>query len=120
MLRHAARVNGVTGLAINHIDVLAGLDTVEVGHAYRLDGDVVETMPTTTERWGRCEATYRTFDGWPDVDWSEVAAEGYEALPENARTYLEYISDELDTPVYAVGVGAGREETVVRENPFEQ
>ncbi|WP_137289724.1 adenylosuccinate synthase [Natronorubrum halophilum] len=136
MLRHAARANGFTGLAINHIDVLAGLDEVEVGHSYEFDtaeqssasnqnssnsddGDEIFTMPPTTEQWGRCEATFRSFDGWPEVDWAEVASEGYEAIPENARTYLEYISDELDTPIYAVGVGPGRGETVVVENPYE-
>jgi len=119
MLRHAARVNGFTGLAVNHIDVLAGLDTVEVGHAYELDGETIETMPTTAERWARCSATYRSFEGWPEVNWDDVAEEGYDAIPENARTYLEYVSDELETPIYAVGVGAGREETVVRHDPFE-
>ncbi|QPV63860.1 adenylosuccinate synthase [Halosimplex litoreum] len=118
MLRHAARVNGFTGLAVNHIDTLAGLDEVKVGHAYRLDGEDLDTMPATTERWADCEAEFRSFEGWADCDWAEVAAEGYDALPENARTYLEYLETELDADVYAVGVGPGRGETVVRENPF--
>ncbi|ELY87678.1 adenylosuccinate synthetase [Natrialba hulunbeirensis JCM 10989] len=117
MLRHSARVNGFTGLAINHIDVLAGLDEVKIGHSYELDGEELLAMPPTTEEWGRCEATFKTFDGWDDVDWAAVAEEGYDAIPENARTYLEYISDELDAPIYAVGVGPGREETVVVETP---
>ena len=119
MLRHAARTNGFTGLAINHVDVLSGLDEVKVGHSYDLDGEEMYTMPATTERWADCEPNYRSFDGWSDVDWSEVAGEGYDAIPENARTYLEYVSDELDADVYAVGVGPGREDTVVLENPFE-
>jgi adenylosuccinate synthase len=118
MLRHAARANGFTGLAINHLDVLAGLDEVQVGHSYTLDGEELLTMPPTTEKWGDCEATLRTFDGWPDVEWAEVAESGYDAIPENARAYLDYIADELETPIYAVGVGPGREETVVVESPF--
>ncbi|WP_181693412.1 adenylosuccinate synthase [Natronomonas sp. LN261] len=117
MLRHAARANGFTGLAINHIDVLAGLEEVRVGHAYTLDGEELLTMPPTTERWGECEADLRTFDGWDDADWAAVAEDGYDAIPENARTYLEYVGEELDTPIYAVGVGPGREETVVRVDP---
>jgi adenylosuccinate synthase len=118
MLRHAARANGFTGLAVNHLDVLAGLDEVQVGHAYTLDGEELLTMPPTTEQWGDCEAELRTFDGWPDVEWADVAETGYEAIPENARAYLDYIATELDTPIYAVGVGPGREETVVVESPF--
>jgi len=117
MLRHSTRVNGFTGLAVNHVDVLAGLDTVKVGHSYDLDGEEVETVPATTERWADCEANYRTFEGWPDVDWDAV--ERYEDVPANARDYLEYLSDELDTDVYAVGVGPDRDQTVVLEDPFE-
>jgi adenylosuccinate synthase len=118
MLRHAARVNGFTGLAVNHLDVLAGLEEIKVGHAYTLDGEELLTMPPTTERWGDCEATFRTFEGWPDVEWDEVADGGYGAIPENAREYLDYVAAELDTPIYAVGVGPGREETIVVESPF--
>ena len=119
MLRHSARANGFTGLAVNHIDVLAGLDEVNVGHSYDLDGEEVRTMPATTERWSRCEPNFRTFEGWDEADWQAIADEGYDAIPENARAYLDYLSDELDADVYAVGVGPGREETVVVENPLE-
>ncbi|WP_440008515.1 adenylosuccinate synthase [Halomicrococcus sp. SG-WS-1] len=119
MLRHAARTNGFTGLAVNHVDVLAGLDEVKVGHSYDLDGEELFTMPATTERWGRCEPNLRSFDGWEDVDWDAVAEQGYDAIPANARRYLDYVSDQLDTDVYAVGVGPGREQTVVLEDPFE-
>ena len=119
MLRHAARVSGFTGLAVNHLDVLAGLDEVRVGHSYTLDGEELFTMPATTERWAKCEANYRRFDGWEPFDSEAVTSEGYAALPANARAYLEYLSDELDTPVYCVGVGPGREQTVIREEVWE-
>mgnify|MGYP006272184863 FL=1 len=120
MLRHAARASGFTGLAINHLDVLAGLDDVKVGHAYELDGETVYSMPPTTERWGDCDPVFKTFDGWPELDWEEVAGEGYDALPESARDYLEYISAELETDIYTVGVGPDRSESIVLERPFEQ
>jgi adenylosuccinate synthase len=115
MLRHAERVSGFSGLAINHIDVLAGIDEVKVGHAYTLDGEKRHTLPATTEEWARCEVAYRTFDGWPEIDPDEIA--GYGTLPENAQRYIEYIEDELDTPAYAIGVGPGRNETIVRQRP---
>jgi adenylosuccinate synthase len=62
----------------------------------------------------------KSFEPWEEVDWSAVAADGYDAIPANAQTYLEYISDEVGAPIYAVGVGPGRDETVVLDNPFEQ
>ncbi|MFC6826001.1 adenylosuccinate synthase [Halopelagius fulvigenes] len=120
MLRHAARVSGFTGIAVNHLDVLAGLDEVKVGHSYELDGEELLTMPATTERWAECEPTLREFEPWPEVDWTAVAEEGYDAIPENARTYLNYLTEEMGVPVYAVGVGPDRAETVELVNPFER
>jgi adenylosuccinate synthase len=120
MLRHAARANGFTGIAVNHIDVLAGLDEINVGHAYELDGEQLETMPATTERWGRCDPVFRSFEPWDDIDWNAVAATGYDEIPDNAQAYLDYITEEIGAPIYAIGVGPGRDETVVLENPFDK
>ena len=118
MLRHATRSNGFTGLVINHIDVLAGLDEICVGHSYDLNGEEQFTIPATTERWAECEPNLRSFDPWESVAWSDVATEGYEAIPANAKQYLEYLTDELNTPIYAIGVGPDRAETIELVNPF--
>ncbi|XVH31181.1 adenylosuccinate synthase [Haloferacaceae archaeon DSL9] len=119
MLRHAARTSGFTGIAVNHVDVLAGLDELKVGHAYELDGEETGTIPSTTDAWARCDPVLKEFEPWPEVDWSAVAEDGYEAIPEAARDYLDYLSDELGVPVYAVGVGPDRSQTVERANPFD-
>ena len=118
MLRHAARASGFTGIAVNHLDVLAGLDEVKVGHAYDRDGKRLYSVPTTTERWGECEPVYRTFEGWPEVDWAAAADEGFDALPGNARACLNYVGDELGAPLSVVGVGPGRAESLVLDHPF--
>jgi adenylosuccinate synthase len=135
MLRHSARVSGFTGVAVNHVDVLAGLDELKVCTGYELDsearrasgsrtqsgdGEEIDTVPTTTERWERCKPVYETLDTWEPFDSAAVAEAGYDALPETAREYLEFVADEIDTPVYAVGVGPDREETVEVTNPFDE
>ena len=120
MLRHAARVSGFTGLAVNHVDVLAGLDELKVCTGYELDGEELDTVPTTTDRWERCGPVYETLDTWAEFDSAAVAEAGYDALPEAAREYLEFLAHEIDTPVYAVGVGPDREETVELTNPFDE
>jgi len=120
MLRHAARTSGFTGIAVNHLDVLAGLEEVKVGDAYELDGERLETMPATTERWADCEPILKEFEPWPVVDWAAVADDGYDALPDATRTYLDYLSDEVGAPVYAVGVGPDRAETIELVDPFER
>jgi adenylosuccinate synthase len=116
MLRHAARANGFTALAVNHLDVLAGLDEVQVADAYDLDGERVETMPASTDRWADCEPVYRTFEGWSEA--AIAGAESYAELPAAARDYTEYLEAELDAPALALGVGPNRDETVVRGSPF--
>jgi len=120
MLRHAARASGFTGIAVNHLDVLAGLDEVKVGDAYELDGERMETMPATTERWADCEPSLKEFEPWPEVDWAAVADDGYDALPNAARAYLDYLSGEIGAPIYAVGVGPDRAETIELVDPFER
>ncbi|VTT88236.1 Adenylosuccinate synthetase [Halorubrum sp. DM2] len=120
MLRHAARVSGFTGVAVNHVDVLAGLDELKVCTGYELDGEELDTVPTTTERWERCEPVFAELDTWEEFDSAAVAEEGYDALPAAAREYLEFVADEIDTPIYAVGVGPDREETVELTNPFDE
>ncbi|GAB3417271.1 adenylosuccinate synthase [Haloparvum alkalitolerans] len=121
MLRHAARVSGFTGIAVNHVDVLAGLDELKVCHAYELDGERIETVPATTEEWARCEPVFREFEPWSeDADWDAAVAEGGDALPDETQAYLTYLAEELDTEVYAVGVGPDRAETVELANPFDR
>ena len=135
MLRHAARVSGFTGVAVNHVDVLAGLDELKVCTGYELDseaqrasgsrtqsgdGEEIDTVPATTDRWERCEPVFETLDTWEPFDSAAVAEAGYDALPAAAREYLEFVADEIDTPIYAVGVGPDREETVELTNPFDE
>jgi adenylosuccinate synthase len=118
MLRHAARTSSFTGIAINHLDVLAELESVKIATGYRLDGTEIETVPPTTEQWARCEPIYREFEPWPAVDWDAVARQGYGALPSAATAYVDYVCDALSVPVYAVGVGPKRSQTIMVEHPF--
>ncbi|MEF8800545.1 MAG: adenylosuccinate synthase [Halolamina sp.] len=119
MLRHAARRSSFTAIAVNHVDVLAGLDELKVCHQYDLDGDTLRTVPATTEEWAACEPAFREFETWAEQDWSAIVEEGYDGLPAAAREYLGYLEEELEAPVYAVGVGPDRDQTVERETPWE-
>lgn len=119
MLRDAARASGFSGLALNHLDVLAGLDEVKVAVAYDGPDGRRQTMPATTTDWAACEPVYQSFDGWPDVDWDHVAEAGIEALPDRALAYATFVASEVDVPLSAIGIGPNREQTLVLEHPFE-
>ena len=85
-----------------------------------MDGKGLHTVPATTDGWERCGPGNGTLDTWEPFDSSAVAEAGYDALPEAARDYLAFLADEIDTPIYAVGVGPDREETVELTNPFDE
>ena len=120
MLRHAARASSFSGLAINHVDTLAGMDTVQVCVRYDIEGETRETVPATTERWAACEPQYEELEGWPDTDWGAVVEKGYEALPAEARAYVEFVSEEVGVPIAAIGVGPDRAQTIVLDDPFDR
>lgn len=118
MLRTATRASGFTGLTINHVDVLSGLDEVQLAVGYEDDTGERTSIPPTTDTWSECDPVYRSFDGWPDVDWNAVASGGIEALPDAALAYCTFIASELDVPLTAIGVGPDRDQTLVLEHPL--
>lgn len=108
-LRYAARINGLTALAVTKLDVLSGLERVPVCVAYRVDGKENEEFPI--ECLDRAVPVFRELDGWG----SEIAqARTWESLPRAARGYLEEIEARVGVPVAMISVGAERSATVVR------
>ncbi len=115
ILRMAARVNGLTGIAITKIDVLGGLKTVRVCTGYGLGDDVIRDFPADMRLLAKVKPVYEDLPGWPDVserEWLSIAKRGVDALPPNARAYLDRIAEEMRCPVRIVGVGRDRAATI--------
>ena len=109
MLRHAARINGLTELVITKLDILSGLDEIRICNAYQMDGETIDFYPSDIPSLSRCEAVYDTLPGWPeDVMGVRTLAD----LPQNAQNYIQYIADETGVPVTAVSVGPGRDQVI--------
>ncbi|MBS1262888.1 MAG: Adenylosuccinate synthetase [Methanonatronarchaeales archaeon] len=117
MLRYSASVNGMTGLVVTSLDVLDGLDELQVCTHYRLDGEEVPHVPPTRE-WGRCEPVYEEFEPWSGVDWEGAAELGYDELDGEVRRYLSYLSEETGVEVIGVSVGPERRQTIINRDPF--
>ncbi|HHV62852.1 MAG TPA: adenylosuccinate synthase [Firmicutes bacterium] len=115
IVRYAVRVNGLSGLAIMHLDTLAGFEKVKICTAYRCDGKVIRDFPTNLRVLAGCEPVYEELDGWPE---GSCAVKRFEDLPGAARAYLARISELTGAPVAIVSVGRGREETLILEEPF--
>ncbi len=117
MVRYASRVNDFTGAVITSIDVLEDIDPVRICTHYELNGNKERYMPADMDEWARCKPVYREFDGWSDVDWSEI--DRYSDIPVNARKYMDFIESEIDAEFYCISIGPGRSQTVIQKEPFE-
>ena len=110
LARHAARVNGLTGLAVTKLDVLDTLPTLEVATAYRMpDGSIAENFPADTWSLSSVEPIYESLPGW-QAPTGEVRK--LEDLPSNARAYLDRIEELSGAPVRWVSVGTKRSQII--------
>jgi adenylosuccinate synthase len=106
-LRYAARINGLTSLALTKLDVLSEFDELPVCTHYRLrDGSTTEHFPAHQSDFHHAEPVWDVLPGWsqPLDDASTL-----DELPAAARDYVEYVARALDLPIELVGVGASRD-----------
>ncbi|MDJ0765456.1 MAG: adenylosuccinate synthase [Myxococcota bacterium] len=106
-LKRAVRLSGATGLAITKLDVLSGLDTIQVCVGYSTDGKAVDGFPAA--ELDKIQPEYLSFAGWQE-DISH--ARSLDALPQAARDYLQGIAELLHCPISIVSVGPDREQTI--------
>ena len=115
-LRRAAHVNGVSGFCVTKLDVLDGVETIKVGIAYRLDGELLDIPPQNAEAWNDLEVEYESFPGWQE---STRGITRFEDLPANAKTYLAAMEALCGAPVHMVSTGPERKENIVIRHPME-
>jgi len=113
--RYAARVNGLTYLAITKLDVLSGLETLKICTGYRYKGEIINDFPASLKLLAQCEPVYHEFPGWQE-DISAVT--DYSELPQAAKDYLKYLEELSGVPVAIVSVGAERAQTLVLKKIF--
>jgi adenylosuccinate synthase len=108
--RYAARINGLTEFFLTKLDVLDSWERIPVCVAYEVDGVRHDEMPMTQTEFHHAKPVYEFFDGWGD-DISGCRT--FEDLPKNAQVYVQALEEMSGAPFWAVGVGPGREETVI-------
>jgi adenylosuccinate synthase len=108
--RYASRVNGVTDFVLTKLDVLTGWERLPVCVAYDVDGERTDELPVNQTEFHHAKPVYEMLPGWTeDISTARTLA----GLPANARSYLEFLQERSGAPFSAVGVGPGRDETVV-------
>ena len=111
-LNYAIMINGMTSIAINHLDTIGKLDKIKLCVAYKYQGKETTNFRTNMDFLNNSEAVYEEFQG----NFGDISnCKAFEELPENARKYIQRIEELTNTPVKFIGTGAGRDNIIVRE-----
>lgn len=109
-LKYVVRINGITGLAINHVDTIGKLPKIKVCVGYEYNGEVTTHYSTNLNYINECSPIYEEFDG----NFGDISnVKSRDDLPENAKVYLKRIEEFVGVPVKFIGTGAGREEMII-------
>ncbi|TQR44091.1 adenylosuccinate synthase [Paenibacillus popilliae] len=108
VVRHARRVSGITGLSLNSLDVLTGLETVKICTAYKCGDEIIEHYPASLDMLAKCEAIYEEMPGWSE---DITGCKTLDELPESTRNYVKRVSELTGIPISIFSVGRNREQT---------
>ncbi len=115
LMMHAARVNGLTMLALTKLDVLTGIDTLRICTGYKLDGNAIDYLPSADDELKRCEPIYEDMPGWKE-DISGVRK--FENLPKTTQNYVNRLREIAGIPISIISVGYERGAHIMLRDPF--
>ena len=108
--RYAVRVNGLTDFFLTKLDVLTGWEKIPVCVAYEIDGKRVEELPASQTDFHHAKPIYEYMPGWSE---DITGARKLSDLPHAAQNYIAFLEKISGAPMSAIGVGPGRDETIV-------
>lgn len=114
-VRHAVRINGITGIALTKLDVLTGFKQIKICSAYRSRGKTYHEFPSSLRVLENAEPVWENVEGWKEPI---SGARKLSDLPINAQKYIQRLEEILETPMTLVSVGPGRDQTIMLKNPF--
>lgn len=110
VVRYANRINGLDALGITKLDVLDGLEEIKVCTKYRYREEILDEFPGELSTLERCEPIYETMPGWSEPTKGVTK---FEALPANAKRYLDFLEELCGVPIEMVSTGPDRDSTIV-------
>jgi adenylosuccinate synthase len=115
-LKRSVLINGISGLCITKLDVLDGLETINIGTGYMLRGKRIDILPLDADDIVQCEPIYETFPGWSGTT---AGVTRWDDLPENARRYLQRMQEYIGAPIDMVSTGPDRDHTILLRHPYK-
>ncbi len=107
--RFSAEINGFTGIALTRLDVLDILPQLKICTGYKLDGDIIDHLPSSAAALERCQPVYQEMAGW-QTPISQVRR--FEDLPPEASRYVTRLQELVGCPINLISVGPSREQTI--------
>jgi len=121
-IKYGIMINGVDKVIITLLDALHGINPIKMCTGYELNGKMLESWPIQHEIIKKCLPIYSEFKGWEKLssdEWSEIANQGYDSIPETMKIYLDAIKEELNIDIAMISIGPNRNDTIVLdENLF--
>ncbi len=115
-LKRSIQINGVSGLCVTKLDVRDGMESLQIGVGYKMNGVARDILPFGAELLAECQPVYEEMPGWSE---STVGVTRFNDLPAAARNYLQRMEAICGVPIDIVSTGADREHTIVRRHPFD-
>ena len=115
-LRRSKQVNDLTGLCITKLDVLDGVDAIQICTGYDYMGETRFIPPAGADAIAECTPIYEEMPGWSE---STVGVTGYDALPQEAINYLNRLEELTETPIDMISTGPDRAEIMILKHPFD-
>ncbi len=112
-VRYGVRINGLDGLALTKLDVLDGLDRIDICTSYACDGRTLTEFPSDTGQLAACQPIYETMPGWAAPT---AGVRTFDRLPAAARKYIARLEELSGVPATIVSTGSERDDTVIRED----
>jgi adenylosuccinate synthase len=112
-VRYAVRINGLDALALTKLDVLDGIEELQVCTGYKCGGDVLTEMPGDTAQLALCEPIYETLSGWTEPTRGLT---NYAGLPAAAKAYVRRLEEVSGVPAAVISTGSERDHTIIRDD----
>jgi len=116
MVRQAVAVNGITGIALTKLDVLDGMDEIDICVGYELDGKRIDYLPASQGAQARLVPVYETLEGWSGTT---AGARSWNDLPAQAVKYVRHVEELIGAPVAILSTSPEREDTILVTDPFQ-
>jgi adenylosuccinate synthase len=116
VVRQTVRTSGITGIALTKLDVLDGLEEINICVGYELDGKRIDHLPASMGSQAAVKPNYETLEGWSETT---AGARSWSALPAQAVKYVRHIEELVGAPVALLSTSPEREDTILVRDPFQ-